>query len=155
MLGNRNKLHRVESYIDTEVLRWGFNFLGQFEGLRSADAPALRAFFQTLMDLEMAVLPDSPDTDSDEFQNQYPFDDWLMTLASIYFATLPTKGGVRHGRIADFVPWGGGARVDRRLPEGIFPPGTKPLPHIGRPGRAVASAHHYLRTIRRGGIPKM
>jgi hypothetical protein len=116
MLENRNKLHRVESYIDTEVLRWGFNFLGQFEGLRSADAPALRAFFQTLMDLEMAVLPDSPDTDSDEFQNQYPFDDWLMTLASIYFATLPLKealdtvaspilslGVGAHAWIADFL----------------------------------------------------
>jgi hypothetical protein len=116
MLGNSNRLHRVESYMDTEVLRYGFNFLGQFEGLRSADAPALRAFFQTLMDLEMAVLPNSPDTDSDEFQNQYQFDDWLMLLASIYFATLPIKDAMdtvatpilslgvgAHAWIADFV----------------------------------------------------
>lgn len=116
MLGNRNKLHRVESYMDTEVLRYGFNFLGQFEGLRSADAPALRVFFQTLMDLEMAVLPDSPDTDSDEFQNQYEFDDWLMLLASIYFATFPIEDAMNavakpilslgvgaHAWIADFV----------------------------------------------------
>jgi hypothetical protein len=116
MLGNRNRLHRVESYMDTEVLRYGFNFLGQFEGLRSADAPALRAFFQTLMDLEMAVLPDSPDTDSDEFQNQYEFDDWLMLLASIYFATLTIEDAMNtvanpilslgvgaHAWIADFV----------------------------------------------------
>lgn len=116
MLGNRNRLHRVESYMDTEVLRYGFNFLGQFEGLRSADALALRAFFQTLMDLEMAVLPDSPDTDSDEFQNQYEFDDWLMLLASIYFATLPIEDATNtvakpilslgvgaHAWIADFV----------------------------------------------------
>ena len=116
MLGNRNRLHRVESYMDTEVLRYGFNFLGQFEGLRSADAPALRAFFRTLMDLEMAVLPDSPDTDSDEFQNQYEFDDWLMLLASIYFATLTIEDAMNtvakpilslgvgaHAWIADFV----------------------------------------------------
>jgi hypothetical protein len=116
MLGNRNRLHRMESYMDTEVLRYGFNFLGQFEGLRSADALALRAFFQTLMDLEMAVLPDSPDTDSDEFQNQYEFDDWLMLLASIYFATLPIEDAMNtvakpilslgvgaHAWIADFV----------------------------------------------------
>jgi hypothetical protein len=116
MLGNRNRLHRVESYMDMEVLRYGFNFLGQFEGLRSADASALRAFFQTLMNLEMAVLPDSPDTDSDEFQNQYQFDDWLMLLASIYFATLPIEDAMNtvakpilslgvgaHAWIADFV----------------------------------------------------
>jgi len=116
MLGNRNKLHRVESYMDTEVLRYGFNFLGQFEGLRSADAPALRAFFQTLMDLEMAALPDSPDADSDEFQNQYEFDDWMMLLASIYFATFPIEDAVdtvakpilslgvgAHAWIADFL----------------------------------------------------
>lgn len=116
MLGNRNKLHRVESYMDMDVLRYGFNFLGQFEGLRAPDAPVLRAFFQTLMDLEMAGLPDSPDTDSDEFQNQYQFDDWLMSLASIYFATLPLEEAVEavaspilslgvgaHAWIADFL----------------------------------------------------
>jgi hypothetical protein len=98
------------------VLRYGFNFLGQFEGLRSADAPALRAFFQTLMDLEMAALPDSPDADSDEFQNQYEFDDWMMLLASIYFATFPIEDAVdtvakpilslgvgAHAWIADFL----------------------------------------------------
>ena len=116
MFGDRNRLRRVESYMDTEVLRSGFNFLGQFEGLRSGDAPALRAFFQTLMDLEMAVLPDSPDADSDEFQNQYQFDDWLMLLASIYFATLQIEDAMNtvakpilslgvgaHAWIADFV----------------------------------------------------
>ena len=64
----------------------------------------------------MAVLPDSPDADSNEFQNQYQFDDWLMLLASIYFATLPLVEAVdtvaapilslgvgAHAWIADFV----------------------------------------------------
>lgn len=94
MLGARNRLHRLESYIDLEVLSHGFNFLSLFEGLRAEDAPVIRTFFQVLMDLEMAILPNSPEADSDEFQNQYGFDDWLMPVASIYYATLPIADGL-------------------------------------------------------------
>ncbi len=94
MLGARNRLHRLESYIDLEALSHGFNFLSLFEGLRAGDAPVIRTFFQVLMDLEMAILPNSPEADSDEFQNQYGFDDWLMPVASIYYATLPIADGL-------------------------------------------------------------
>ncbi len=45
MLGARNRLHRLESYIDLEALSHGFNFLSLFEGLRAEDAPVIRTFF--------------------------------------------------------------------------------------------------------------
>jgi hypothetical protein len=94
IVGSRNRLRRLETYIDLEVLCHGFNFLGLFEGLRAVDAPALRDFFQLLLDLEMTMLPNSPEADSDEFENQYGFDDWLMPVASIYYTTLPISEAV-------------------------------------------------------------
>jgi hypothetical protein len=89
MIGNRERLHRHETYMDTEVLCHGFGFLCLFEGLRSDDAPQLRKYFQLLFDLELSVLPNSPHADTAEFQNQYEFDDWMMPVAAIYYATLP------------------------------------------------------------------
>ncbi|WP_158791510.1 hypothetical protein [Granulicella sp. L60] len=89
MIGNRERLHRHETYMDTEVLCHGFGFLCLFEGLRSDDAPQLRKYFQLLLDLELSVLPNSPQADTAEFQNQYQFDDWMMPVAAIYYATLP------------------------------------------------------------------
>jgi len=89
MLGNRERVHRHETYMDLEVLCHGFSFLGLFEGLRSADAPRLRKYFQLLFDLELSVLPNSPQTDTAEFENQYEFDVWIMPIAAIYYATLP------------------------------------------------------------------
>jgi hypothetical protein len=89
MLGRRDRLHRRETYLDLEVLHHGFAFLGQFVGLRSVDAPALRCYFDQLLGLELELIPNSPNADSVEFENQYDFDDWIMVLASLYYATLP------------------------------------------------------------------
>jgi hypothetical protein len=88
-LGRRERLHRRERYLDLEVLNHGFSFLGQFDGLRSDDAPALRNYFGQLLHLELELLPNSPNADSVEFENQYEFDNWIMALASLYYATLP------------------------------------------------------------------
>jgi hypothetical protein len=70
-------------------LHHGFAFLGQFVGLRSVDAPALRCYFDQLLGLELELLPNSPNADSVEFENQYDFDDWIMVVASLYYAALP------------------------------------------------------------------
>jgi hypothetical protein len=88
-MAHRERLHRRETYLDLEVLHHGFSFLGQFEGLRSDDAADLRRYFDQLLRLELDLLPNSPNADSVEFQNQYEFDDWIMALASLYYATVP------------------------------------------------------------------
>jgi hypothetical protein len=90
-LTHRERLHRRETHLDLELLHHGFAFLGQFAGLRSGDAPDLRNYFDQLLHLELELLPNSPNADSVEFQNQYEFDDWIMVLASLYYAILPLK----------------------------------------------------------------
>ena len=69
----------------------GFSFLGQFEGLRSSDSAELRVYFKQLLQFELDLLPDTTDSDSAEFDTQYGFDNWIMALAAIYYATLPPK----------------------------------------------------------------
>ena len=94
-MAHRERLHRRETYLDLEVLHHGLSFLGQFEGLRSDDAPDLRRYFDQLLRLELELLPNSPNADSVEFQNQCDFDDWIMALASLYYATLPLSEAVQ------------------------------------------------------------
>ena len=88
MLGGGERLHRYETYLDLELLKSGFSFLGIFAGLRSEDAPQLRSFFELLFTLELSLLPNSAEVDSAEFETQYDFDDWIMLVAGIYYATL-------------------------------------------------------------------
>jgi hypothetical protein len=91
MLGGRERLHRYETYLDLELLKSGFSFLGVFAGLRSEDAPRLRSFFELLFALELSLLPNSAEVDSAEFEIQHDFDDWIMLIAAIYYATLNMK----------------------------------------------------------------
>ena len=91
MLGGRERLHRYETYLDLELLKSGFGFLGVFAGLRSEDAPRLRSFFELLFALELSLLPNSAEVDSEEFETQHDFDDWIMLVAAIYYATLNMK----------------------------------------------------------------
>jgi len=91
ILGHRERLHRYETYLDLELLKSGFSFLGVFAGLRSEDAPQLRSFFELLFSLELSLLPNSAHVDSAEFETQYDFDDWVMLVSGIYYATLEIK----------------------------------------------------------------
>lgn len=95
MLGGRERLHRYETYLDLELLKCGFSFLGVFAGLRSEDAPKLRSFFELLFALELSLLPNSSQVDSAELESQYDFDDWIMLVAGIYYATLEIKHAVQ------------------------------------------------------------
>ena len=95
MLGGRERLHRYETYLDLELLKSGFSFLGVFAGLRSEDAPRLRSFFELLFALELSLLPNSSQVDSAEFETQYDFDDWIMLVAGIYYATLEIKDAIQ------------------------------------------------------------
>jgi len=91
--GKRRRIHRRETFLDLELLSHGFAFLGRFEGLRSQDAPTLKSLFDFLFDLEMNLVPDSPRADSEEFENQYGFDHWIMAIAAIYYVSLPPDVG--------------------------------------------------------------
>ncbi|HEY4358211.1 MAG TPA: hypothetical protein VGN16_20870 [Acidobacteriaceae bacterium] len=95
MLGGRERLHRYETYLDLELLKSGFGFLGVFAGLRSEDAPRLRSFFELLFALELSLLPNSSQVDSAEFETQYDFDDWIMLVAGIYYATLEIEDAMQ------------------------------------------------------------
>jgi hypothetical protein len=95
MLGDGERLHRYETYLDLELLKAGFSFLGVFAGLRSEDAPNLRSFFELLFALELSLLPNSSQVDSAEFETQYDFDDWIMLVAGIYYATLELKDAMQ------------------------------------------------------------
>jgi hypothetical protein len=95
MLGGRERLHRYETYLDLELLKSGFSFLGVFAGLRSEDAPRLRSFFELLFALELSLLPNSSQVDSAEFETQYDFDDWIMLVAGIYYATLEIEDAMQ------------------------------------------------------------
>ncbi len=41
----------------------------------------------------MDLVPDSPRADSEEFENQYGFDHWIMAIAAIYCVALPPDVG--------------------------------------------------------------
>ena len=88
-IGRRDRLLRDETFFDLESLSHAFSFLGQFEGLHSQDAQQFRLYFDELLHLDLDLLPDSKHSDSFEFENQYEFDDWIMAVASLYYATLP------------------------------------------------------------------
>jgi hypothetical protein len=95
MLGGRERLHRFGTYLDLEVLKCGFSFLSVFAGLRSEDAPKLRGFFELLFALELSLLPNTSQVDSAEFETQYDFDNWIMLVAAIYYATLEMKDAIQ------------------------------------------------------------
>lgn len=88
------EVHRRETFLDLELLSHGFAFLERFQGLRSQDAPALKYLFDSLFDLEMNLVPDSPRADSEQFENQYGFDHWIMAIAAVYYVRLPPNVGV-------------------------------------------------------------
>ena len=88
-IGRRDRLSRHETFLDLESLSHAFSFLGQFDGLTSRDARQLRLYFDELLDLELELLPSSAYSDSLEFENQYEFDNWIMAVASLRYATLP------------------------------------------------------------------
>jgi hypothetical protein len=90
----RGRIHRRETFLDLELLSHGFGFLGKFEGLRSQDASALKALFDFLLALEMSLVPDSPRADTEEFENQYGFDHWIMAIAAVYYVALPPDVGI-------------------------------------------------------------
>ena len=46
------------------------------------------SFFELIFALELSLLPNSSQVDSAEFETQYDFDDWIMLVAGIYYATL-------------------------------------------------------------------
>jgi hypothetical protein len=87
----RRRLYRDETYLDLELLAKAFVFLGQFDGLKAADRGLLRAYFNKLLELELDLLPDTADSDSEEFDTQYDFDHWVMALCGVYYAKLPPQ----------------------------------------------------------------